>query len=185
MAEVYPQQQNGVQVTPRQKRRRAQGRKTAARRQQAYVRQGQLRDKPGRGEADLEVGIAALGLPYERQARIGPYFADFLIKPYRLVVEVDGREHAQPGNVEHDVRRDAWMTQQGYRVVRVSSDYARWTPHNAALTALDALTWEELGTYKALREADFYKIREYGVETGQTCPSYVLNPEPNSTKERV
>ncbi len=55
------------------------------------------------------------GLRFRRQAPIGPYIVDFFCPQYRLIVEVDGGQHSH----EVDRERGAWLTEQGYRVVRV------------------------------------------------------------------
>lgn len=55
------------------------------------------------------------GHKFVRQSPIGPYFADFLCRERKLVVEVDGYQHA--GSV-HDEKRDAFMKADGYSVIR-------------------------------------------------------------------
>lgn len=56
------------------------------------------------------------GAKFSRQMPLGPYFADFLCRELRLVIELDGPSHdLRP---EHDATRDAWMHSQGYRVLR-------------------------------------------------------------------
>jgi very-short-patch-repair endonuclease len=52
---------------------------------------------------------------FRRQVPIGPYFADFLSYDLRLVIEVDGGQHADS---DRDVRRDAWFESNGYRLLR-------------------------------------------------------------------
>jgi very-short-patch-repair endonuclease len=52
---------------------------------------------------------------FRRQVPIGPYVADFLSYSRRLVVELDGGQHADSLS---DRRRDAWLRAQGFRVVR-------------------------------------------------------------------
>jgi very-short-patch-repair endonuclease len=56
------------------------------------------------------------GFKFVRQAPLGGYYADFLCREARLVVEIDGSQHA--GNLA-DRQRDAELTALGYRVVRV------------------------------------------------------------------
>lgn len=55
------------------------------------------------------------GLSFRRQVPMGPYIADFVCHRARLVVEVDGGQHA---NREQDRSRDAWFRAQGYEVLR-------------------------------------------------------------------
>lgn len=47
---------------------------------------------------------------------VGPYIADFCCMEARLVVEVDGSQHAQRS--ERDRLRDAVLAKEGYRVLR-------------------------------------------------------------------
>jgi very-short-patch-repair endonuclease len=56
------------------------------------------------------------GYKFVRQCPIGPFFADFVCRSHRLVVEVDGSQHA--GSV-YDRERDAFMRGAGYSVLRV------------------------------------------------------------------
>jgi very-short-patch-repair endonuclease len=55
------------------------------------------------------------GQKFVRQHPIGPYFADFVHRGQRLVVEVDGSQHVEN---TYDQRRDAFLLQQGYSVLR-------------------------------------------------------------------
>jgi len=68
------------------------------------------------------------GASFRRQAVIGPYVVDFLCPSARLVIEIDGSQHA--GSAA-DLARDAWLAAQGYRVVRY------W--NNEVLGNLDAV----------------------------------------------
>jgi very-short-patch-repair endonuclease len=56
---------------------------------------------------------------FVRQAPLGPYFADFLCRERRLVVEVDGVTHGEDHQVTYDARRTRYLEGQGYRVRRV------------------------------------------------------------------
>ncbi len=55
------------------------------------------------------------GHKFVRQQPIGPYFADFVHRQRRLVIEVDGSQHVEN---PHDERRDRYLLQQGYSVLR-------------------------------------------------------------------
>jgi very-short-patch-repair endonuclease len=46
---------------------------------------------------------------------MGPYIVDFVCHEQRLVVELDGGQHADS---QHDIRRDRWLESKGYRVLR-------------------------------------------------------------------
>ncbi|MDQ0472870.1 endonuclease domain-containing protein [Labrys wisconsinensis] len=51
---------------------------------------------------------------------IGPFVADFACPTRRLIIEVDGRTHAE--RPADDARRDAWFRREGWRVLRFSDD---------------------------------------------------------------
>ncbi|MEE8563439.1 MAG: endonuclease domain-containing protein [Alphaproteobacteria bacterium] len=51
-----------------------------------------------------------------RQAPIGRYIADFVCFERKLVVEVDGGQHAT--DRDRDAARTAWLESQGFRVLR-------------------------------------------------------------------
>ncbi len=61
-----------------------------------------------------------LGTRFSRQMPVGPYFADFLCRELALVVELDGHSHDVAP--ERDVRRDAWMAEHGFTVLRFAND---------------------------------------------------------------
>ena len=55
------------------------------------------------------------GWPFRRQHPIPPYVVDFAAVEGRLIVEVDGGQHA---GSERDERRDEFLASQGWRVLR-------------------------------------------------------------------
>ena len=55
------------------------------------------------------------GHKFVRQFPIGPYFADFICRKARLVVEIDGSQHVES---EYDRKRDEFMRDEGYSVIR-------------------------------------------------------------------
>lgn len=83
------------------------------------------------------------GHKFVRQFPVGPYFADFLCRQKRLVVEVDGSQHFGSG---HDRRRDEYMRREGYSVLRFwNVDVLRETDSvlETILAALDGRLAEE------------------------------------------
>lgn len=56
------------------------------------------------------------GHKFRRQQPIGPYIVDFVCPELRLVVELDGGQHA--GAFERDQARDAYLRALGYTVLR-------------------------------------------------------------------
>jgi very-short-patch-repair endonuclease len=55
------------------------------------------------------------GHKFVRQEPIGPYIVDFVCREQRLVIEVDGGQHAID---KRDAVRDRWLAQHRYRVLR-------------------------------------------------------------------
>jgi very-short-patch-repair endonuclease len=55
------------------------------------------------------------GLKFRRQTPIGPFVADFASIEHRLIIELDGSQHADSSS---DARRDAWLAAEGWRVLR-------------------------------------------------------------------
>jgi very-short-patch-repair endonuclease len=55
------------------------------------------------------------GERFRRQVPLGPYVADFVCFEQRLVIELDGGQHADSTK---DSVRDAWLLSQGFRVLR-------------------------------------------------------------------
>jgi very-short-patch-repair endonuclease len=56
------------------------------------------------------------GFRFRRQVPLGPYVTDFVCQSEKLVVEIDGGQHAD--KIEHDERRSVWLAENGYRVLR-------------------------------------------------------------------
>jgi very-short-patch-repair endonuclease len=67
------------------------------------------------------INAGKLGISFRRQVVMGNrYIVDFLAPSQKLVVEVDGQAVHQR-KLASDARRDAWLRQRGYRIVRVSA----------------------------------------------------------------
>ena len=52
---------------------------------------------------------------FRRQVPVGPYIADFVCFDARLVIEIDGGQHAESAS---DRRRDRWFVANKFRVLR-------------------------------------------------------------------
>jgi very-short-patch-repair endonuclease len=62
------------------------------------------------------------GASFRRQTPIGPYVVDFVCHAAGLIIELDGGQHFEPGNMARDARRDAYLAAQGYRVLRFNNN---------------------------------------------------------------
>ena len=58
------------------------------------------------------------GLKFRKQHPLGPYTLDFYCAALKLDVEVDGDSHSMGDNPARDRRRDAWLCERGFRVLR-------------------------------------------------------------------
>jgi len=56
------------------------------------------------------------GAKFRRQHPIGPYVADFCCVEHRLIIEIDGSQHAE--QTQSDQRRTSVLTLRGFRVLR-------------------------------------------------------------------
>jgi very-short-patch-repair endonuclease len=62
--------------------------------------------------------IPVYGTHFRRQVPIGPYVADFACLKARLLIELDGGQHAQDEIAARDEARTRWLKGEGYRVIR-------------------------------------------------------------------
>ena len=58
------------------------------------------------------------GIKFKRQHPIGRYVADFVCTDKKIVVEVDGSSHFNDKVKERDMKRQDWLEQNGYVVLR-------------------------------------------------------------------
>ncbi len=61
-----------------------------------------------------------LGVKFRRQHPLGTYVADFACLAPKLIVQLDGSQHAD--QVDYDLRRDAFFQTQGFAVLRFPSN---------------------------------------------------------------
>ncbi len=55
------------------------------------------------------------GHKFLRQVALGPYIVDFICREHRLIIEVDGGQHAES---KADKVRDAYFAERGYQTLR-------------------------------------------------------------------
>ena len=58
------------------------------------------------------------GIKFRRQEPIGKFIVDFVAYEKRLVIELDGGQHAEENDQAKDIQRDEWLNSQGFRVLR-------------------------------------------------------------------
>ncbi len=57
-------------------------------------------------------------MKFRRQHPIGQYIADFVCLERKVIIELDGGQHALSDEILKDRQRDAWLEKEGYTVVR-------------------------------------------------------------------
>jgi very-short-patch-repair endonuclease len=65
---------------------------------------------------------------FRRQQPIGPYFAEFLCPSAKLIIELDGSQHADDQHLQLDARRTGWLESRGYTVLRFWNNEVMKTP---------------------------------------------------------
>ena len=59
------------------------------------------------------------GFKFRRQHPLGPYVIDFYCPAAKLAVEVDGVSHEMGNNPACDDRRDRWLGEHGFTILRI------------------------------------------------------------------
>ena len=95
----------------------------------------QMRHEPTEAEAKLW-GILRnrrlASYKFRRQLPIGQYIVDFVCLNAKLIIELDGSQHAEN---PYDLARDAYLRQQGFRLLRIWNNELLATP-DAVLDAI-------------------------------------------------
>ena len=63
-----------------------------------------------------------MGMSFRRQVPIGPYIVDFACSAHRLIVEVDGSQHADADHSRYDDARSAFLSGSGWTILRFWND---------------------------------------------------------------
>jgi very-short-patch-repair endonuclease len=84
-------------------------------------------------------GRQLAGWKFRRQHPIGPYVVDFHCPAARLIIEIDGPAPGFGEQWEYDVRRQAWLESERYRVLRVTVEEISRSLDDALATIYFAL----------------------------------------------
>jgi very-short-patch-repair endonuclease len=77
------------------------------------------------------------GLKFRRQHETGDYTLDFYCSDARLAIEIDGKFHDEPEQVEHDRKRDEWAAGHGIGTLRVRASEVLANVEDAADTIVE------------------------------------------------
>ncbi|MBV8472814.1 MAG: endonuclease domain-containing protein [Hyphomicrobiales bacterium] len=80
-----------------------------------------------------------LGAKFQRQVPLGNFIVDFICFERRLIVEIDGPSHQSDAAARSDAGRDAWLEQEGFRVLRLPNDLVIGSPPLAVARIRSAL----------------------------------------------
>jgi very-short-patch-repair endonuclease len=119
------------------------------------------------------------GTHFRRQAPIGAYVVDFFCPAKRLIIELDGGHHNDEETEKYDRERQAWLEQEGYRVIRFwNSDFTG--NFNAVI---EQIYVELYGS----REAEIapLKHRRYSRKLHPTPPLRGDPPPPGEDKKKL
>ena len=84
-----------------------------------------MRRSPTRGENRLWSWLRGRrfdGCKFKRQFPIGRYIVDFYCAELKVAIELDGTHHRQPGMLDYDARRTAYLDSLGIRIIRVPNE---------------------------------------------------------------
>ena len=84
--------------------------------------------------------LRSQGHHFRRQSPEGPFTLDFVCRAAKLVVEVDGVQHAQERHSEEDRKRDKYLRQRGFLVLRFWAADVEREPDGVIETILNALS---------------------------------------------
>jgi very-short-patch-repair endonuclease len=73
------------------------------------------------------------GIKFRRQVPFGPYILDFVCFEHRLVIEVDGGQHADSAG---DKTRDAKLKSEGFQIVRYWNNDVLKNPEGVLMDVL-------------------------------------------------
>ncbi len=89
---------------------------------------------------ELRRRLPVEGTHFRRQVPIGSYIVDFCCLAERLVIEVDGNQHATDEAHAYDARRTASIAASGFRVLRFSNEDVLCTTDSVLDTIFAALS---------------------------------------------
>lgn len=67
-------------------------------------------------------GSQVAGVKFRRQHGIGPYIMDFFSHECMLAIEVDGGTYSSTAEIEHDKKREKFISSHGIKTIRFCND---------------------------------------------------------------
>ena len=96
-------------------------------------------------EQALIDSLGACNIDFEYEYPIGKWVIDIALPEFKLAVEADGIYwHSLPGIAEKDKRKDTYLNEHGWTVLRLPGDEIRKNPENCIGKILACLSLEQL-----------------------------------------
>ena len=122
------------------------------------------------------------GYKFRRQQPVGSFIVDFVCNEKKLIIEVDGGQHAE--QIEYDITRTSFLNDAGYRVLRFWNNEVMTNPEGvhqkiseALLSPLPTPPRKRGEEQKGERGSDYNGIVEQIIRpTGLTDPPYEIRP---------
>ncbi|MBA3670361.1 MAG: endonuclease domain-containing protein, partial [Sphingomonas sp.] len=120
-------------------------------RQRPTLRAQELRNNATDAERKLwrTVSRSQLGHKFSRQMPVGPFIIDFMCRQKRLVIELDGGQHADSPK---DEARTRFIEAQGFRVIRFWNNDVMANIEGVIWTVSEALKLPPPPTPSRMRE---------------------------------
>ena len=84
-----------------------------------------FRKEPTVAERLLWKALRVKEMNFRRQVPIGRFIVDFAHHESKLLIEIDGYYHRMEDGAEKDAVRTAWLTSEGFRIVRFDESEVR------------------------------------------------------------
>ncbi len=84
-----------------------------------------------------------MGCKFRQQAPVDNYIVDFICLSHRLTIEVDGATHSTDKEIAQDRKREAYLREQGFAILRFWND--------AVMTNTDGVMDQIIATLEDLK----------------------------------
>jgi len=118
---------------------------------------------PTPAERIIAEKLQTAGFDFKQQMILGFYILDFVIPKKMLVIEVDGKNHEERKQIEYDVKKDNFIKECGFSILRIRNEYAEGFDIEVIKNMKNRTTKEfrsSLGKANALRSKAIQKTKK-------------------------
>jgi isoleucyl-tRNA synthetase len=157
----------------------------------AMARAEALRKNPTEAEKrlwEIVSGKKLEGYKFRRQQSVGEYIVDFVCMEKRLVVEIDGGQHAEHQKA-YDNKRTAFLTAEGYHVIRFWNHDVMENREGVVASIMEALAHppvspRQQGEEDACQKADDSVLKLAGLNVIAETAAYTEADKANHISEK-